>query len=56
MKKPYLLFFIGELLNQLSQAKKFILLDLTNIYYQITIKENNNYKTTFYIKYDYFKY
>ena len=33
--------FIGKSLNCLGQAKKFTQLDLTSIYYQIRIKENN---------------
>lgn len=32
---------IEEFLDQLSEAKSFILFDLSNVYYEIRLKESN---------------
>ena len=47
IKNKYLLLLISELLDRLDQAKRFIILDLTNAYYWIRIKEGNEWKTVF---------
>ena len=41
IKNQYLLPLIGEFLDQLSQAKRFTQLDLTNAYHQIKIWEDD---------------
>ena len=41
IKNQYLLSFIGELLDQLGQAKRFTQLDLISTYYQMKIKEGD---------------
>ena len=56
MKNYHSLFLINEILNQLSDIKIFIKLNLKNIYYCICIKVNDEWKTAFYIYYNYFKY
>lgn len=40
----------------LGRAKQFIYLDLTSAYYQMRIRESDEYKTTFHTRYGYFKY
>ena len=40
IKNVYFLLLIGEFLDQLSQAKHFIYLNLTNAYHRIKIKES----------------
>ena len=56
IKNQYLLPLISESLNSLGQTKKFIQLYLTNAYYCIRIKEGDEWKTVFQIKYGYFEY
>ena len=41
IKNRYSLFLINEILNRLNNAKKFIKLNLKNIYYRIQIRKNN---------------
>ena len=47
IKNRYPLSLIGKSLNRLSQAKRFIQLDLTSAYHQIKIKEGDEWKTAF---------
>ena len=56
IKNRYPLPLIGESLNRLSRAKKFTQLDLTNIYYQMRIKEGDKCKTAFQTRYGHLKY
>ena len=56
IKNRYLLPLIGELLDRLGQAKRFIQLDLTSAYHQIRIKEGDEWKTVFRTQYGHFKY
>ena len=55
-KNKYSLSFIDETLNRLINVAYFIKLNLKNTYYRIRIRENNEWKTTFRIKYDLFEY
>lgn len=56
IRNRYSFLLIGELLDQLSQAKKFTQLDLTNAYYQIRIQEDDKWKTNFRTWYNHFGY
>ena len=47
---------IGELLDCLGRAKRFIQLDLTNVYHRMRIREGNEWKTAFQTKYSHFEY
>ena len=55
-KNKHSLSFIDETLNRLINVAYFIKLNLKNTYYRIRIRENNEWKTTFRIKYDLFEY
>ena len=56
IKKQYPISLIGESLDWLGQAKRFIQLDLANVYYWMKIKEGDEWKTAFWTKYGYFEY
>ena len=56
IKNRHSLFLITEILDRLSGVKKFIKLDLKDAYYRIRIKIDNEWKTTFRTRYDYFEY
>ena len=56
IKNPYPLPLIGESLDCLGRAKHFTKLNLTNIYYQIRIREGDKWKTAFRIRYCHFEY
>ena len=56
IKNRYLLLFISKSLDRFGHAKQFIELDLTNAYYQIRIREGDEWKNTFRTRYDHFKY
>lgn len=45
-----------ESFEQLNQAKRFIQWDLTNAYYQMKIKEDNEWEMAFYTQYSHFEY
>ena len=47
IKNQYPLLLIGESLDWLGRAKRFIQLDFTSAYHQRRIKENNKWKTAF---------
>ena len=56
INNQYLLPLIGESLDRIDQAKKFIQLDLTSAYHQIRIKEDDEWKTVFWTRYGHFEY
>jgi len=56
VKNCHSLFLISEILNQLSDIKIFIKLDLKKIYHCICIKTNNKWKMKFCMYYNHFKY
>ena len=56
IKKRYLLPLIGESLDQLRQAKYFTQLDFTSAYYCMKIKESDEWKTAFRMRYRHFEY
>ena len=56
IKNHHLLSFIIETLNRLCEAKRFIKLNLKNVYYRIQIKRDDEWKTTFRTRYDHFEY
>ena len=56
IKNQYLLPLIGESLNHLGSAMKFIQWDLTSAYHCIRIKEGDEWKTAFQIRYGHFEY
>jgi len=56
VKNHHFLLLISEILNQLSDIKIFIKLDLKNVYHYICIKMNNKWKTVFYMCYNHFEY
>jgi len=56
VKNHHFLFLISEILNQLSDVKIFIKLDLKNVYHCICIKMNNKWKMMFCMCYNHFKY
>ncbi len=56
VKNYHSLSLISETLNQLSEVKMFIKLDLKNAYHCIRIKKDNEWKTAFCTYYSHFKY
>ena len=56
IKNWYPLPLIGESLDWLGRARKFIQLDLTNAYHWIRIREGDKWKTVFRTRYGHFKY
>ena len=56
IKNRYPLPLIGESLDQLGRAKRFIQLDLTSAYYQMRIREGDEWKTAFCTRYGQFEY
>ena len=56
IKNYHFLLFITKTLNRLCEIKRFIKLNLKNIYYQIRIKKNDEWKTMFRTRYEYFEY
>ncbi len=56
IKNWYPLLLIGESLDRLGQAKRFIQLDLTITYHRMRIREGHKWKTTFRTRYGHFKY
>lgn len=56
IKNKYLLPLIGEFLDRLGCTKRFMQMDLTNVYHQIQIHKGDEWKTTFQTKYDHYKY
>ena len=56
IKNWYALPLIGESLDRLGRAKRFIQLDLTNAYHQMRIREGDEWKTAFRTRYGHFEY
>ena len=56
IKNWYPLPLIGESVDRLGRARRFIQLDFTNAYYQIRIRKGDKWKTAFRTRYGYFKY
>ncbi len=55
-KNRHLLSLIIQMLNQLKDCRFFIKIDLTDVYNRIRIKKNDEWKTTFCIRYEHFEY
>jgi hypothetical protein len=47
---------MGKILNRFSGAAVYTKFDFKNIYYRIRIRKEDEWKTAFKIKYDYFEY
>ena len=56
IKNCHFLLFITKILNRLCKIKRFIKLNLKNVYHRIRIKKNNEWKTTLRTRYEYFEY
>ena len=56
IKNRHSLFLITKTLNRLCEFKYFIKLNFKNVYYRIKIKTDDEWKTTFRIRYDHFEY
>ncbi len=56
IKNRYPLLLIGEALDRLGRAKRFTQLDHTSAYHQMRIRESDEWKTVFHIRYGHFKY
>ena len=56
IKNRYPLPLIGESLDRLGRAKRFIQLDLTSAYHRMRIKEGDEWKTAFRTRYGHFEY
>ena len=56
IKNRHSLFLITKTLNRFSDVKKFIKIDLKNVYHRIRIKQNDEWKTTFRTRYEHFEY
>jgi len=52
----YSLSLIEELQDQLEKAKYFISLDLKDVYYWVRMKENKEWKMTFWMRYRHYEY
>ena len=56
IKNRYLFSLIFETLNRLCESKIFIKLNFKNVYYRFRIKVDDEWKTTFRTRYNYFEY
>lgn len=56
IKNQYLLPLVGESLDRLGRAKKFTKVNLTSAYHRIRIKQGDEWKTAFQIRYGHFEY
>ncbi len=56
VKNNYFLFLLSETLNHFTHAKHFIKIDICNVYHCIWICKNDEWKMTFYTRYDQFEY
>ncbi len=56
IKNRYPLPLVTESLDRLGRAQRFTQLDLTNAYYQMRMREGDEWKTAFRTRYGYFEY
>ena len=56
IKNKYSLSFFLKMLKQFAKARKFIKIDIRNVYHRIWIRKNDEWKIAFRIRYDQFKY
>jgi len=56
LKNRCLLLLINEALNHLANVKWFIKLDIKNAFNKLCIQEENEWKITFYMRFDLYKY
>ncbi len=56
IKNRYSLFFINENLNKLFEIKIFIKLNVKDVFHRIRIRKENEWKTTFKYRFDYYQY
>ena len=56
IKNRHFLFLIQKTMDRLIEVKRFIKLDIQHVYNMIHINKNDEWKTTFRIKYRHFKY
>ncbi len=56
VKNNYSLSLLSETLNCFAHARHFIKINICNIYHCIQIRKNDEWKTTFYTRYDQFEY
>ena len=56
IKNRHLLSLITKTLNRLCKVKRFIKLNLKNVYHRIRIKKIDEWKTTFRTRYEHFEY
>lgn len=54
IKNSYLLPLVDEFLDRLGQVNQYTKLDLTDAYYQISIKKEDKWKTAFRIRYSHY--
>ena len=56
IKNKYSLSLLFETLNRFAHVKRFIKLDIRNVYHRIRIRKNDEWKTTFRTRYDQYEY
>ena len=56
IKNRYFLFFIRKSINRFNKVKIYTRLNITIAYHRLKIRKNNEWKTTFRTRYDYFEY
>ena len=56
VKNRHPLPLLSEILDRLCRAKRFIKLDLRDVYYRILIRRGDEWKTTFRTRYGHFEY
>ena len=56
IKNKYLLSFLLKMLKQFAKARRFIKIDIYNVYHRIRIRKNDEWKIAFRIRYDQFEY
>ena len=56
IKNSHFLSLITKMLNRLCKVKRFIKLNLRNVYHRIQIKKNDEWKTAFRTRYEHFEY
>ena len=56
IKNKHLLSLLLKTLNRFAYAKRFIKIDIRNVYHRIRVRKSDAWKTTFRTRYDQFKY